>query len=74
MNDNENLIEIYNRTYRNCRFYQDKGDEKALLNEIGVLRGIMYCIDVTIGGYSNDLIDYEAFKEMIAEQQRLKGV
>ena len=76
MNDNENLIEIYNRTYQNCRFYQSIGDEKALLNEIGVLRGIMYCIDISvkaIGVYGDNMIDVKAFRELIDEQQRLLG-
>lgn len=42
--NNENIISIYNRTYNNCKFYFEKGDNRRLLNEIGVLRGIVYCI------------------------------
>ena len=37
----ENLMEIYNRTYRNCEFYRAQGKKYAMLNEIGVLRGVV---------------------------------
>ena len=38
------LTEHYTRTLRNCRFFEKEGNHKRLLNEIGVLRGILYCM------------------------------
>ena len=71
--NNENIISIYNRTYNNCKFYFEKGENRRLLNEIGVLRGIVYCIQSIIGENNkhfalNRLIDFPAFLEMIEKQ------
>ena len=69
----ENIIEIYNRTYRNCEFYREAGNENALLNEIGVLRGIVYCLESIVGAdLVFQIINFSAFKEMIDIQQKLK--
>ena len=69
----ENLMDIYNRTYRNCEFYRAQGNKAALLNEIGVLRGIVYCLEAIVGSdFVYQLVSFSAFKEMIDEQQRMK--
>lgn len=39
------LIALYERTLKNCRFYEAEGKEWALMNEIGCLRGILYAIE-----------------------------
>lgn len=39
------LIAIYNRTMNNCMFYEKRNDKQHLLNEIGCLRGIAYCLE-----------------------------
>ena len=44
-----NLLELFDRTTKNCEFYEQEQDNAALLNEIGVLRGIMYCIESVMG-------------------------
>ena len=36
---------LYSRTLENCRFYDRTGDDARLLNEIGALRGIAYCME-----------------------------
>lgn len=41
------LEPIYKQILRNCYFYESEGDEKKLLNEIGALRGVAYCIEST---------------------------
>ena len=37
--------EVYNRTMNNCKFYEKENQALKLLNEIGVLRGISYCLE-----------------------------
>lgn len=66
------LMPLYNRTIKNIRFYQENGKEKELLNEIGVLRGIVYCMAafVGLGGLH---IDMSEFASVIEEQNRLLG-
>lgn len=39
------MKELYERTIRNCEYYEANKDFKRLLNEIGVLRGIAYCLE-----------------------------
>lgn len=46
---NLSLLELYDRTQKNCQFYEQQENAPALLNEIGVLRGIMYCIESAVG-------------------------
>lgn len=70
--ERENIVDIYNRTYENCKFYFEQGKEKHLLNEIGALRGIVYCIGATIGEDNiNNVIDFPAFIEMIGKRSEL---
>lgn len=73
MTHTEKLFKIYNRTYRNCVFYKEEHNEPALLNEIGVLRGIAYCIEEIVGEDKLfTVIAFSSFKEMIDEQNRLR--
>ena len=70
--NNENIISVYNRTYNNCKFYLEKGDKERLLNEIGALRGIIYCIGATIGEDNiNSVINTQQFLELIDKQNKL---
>lgn len=70
--NSENIIAMYNRTYSNCKFYLEQGSNKHLLNEIGTLRGIAYCIESIIGGDNlNNVIDFPAFIEMIGKRSEL---
>ena len=35
----------YERTLNNCKFYESENNTSALLNEIGVLRGLAYALE-----------------------------
>ena len=41
----DKFMALYTRTLENCKFYEDIGQAKKLHNEIGVLRGIAYCLE-----------------------------
>ena len=73
MTAEESLCRLYDRTMRNCIFYKAEGKEKCLLNEIGVLRGIAYCMEDALPGNNAYLYidDHVAFHQMLAEQERL---
>jgi len=43
--EKEKLLEIFNRTMQNCEFYEAEKQDTKLLNEIGCLRGIAYCLE-----------------------------
>jgi len=40
-----NLLDTYERTLKNCEFYEKEEDYAHLLNEIGVLRGAAYGLE-----------------------------
>lgn len=40
------MTEAYNNTMKNCYFYEKNKMEYHLANEIGVLRGIAYCLEL----------------------------
>ncbi len=44
--EGETFTDIFERTLRNCEFYEKEKKPNALCNEIGVLRGIMYCMEI----------------------------
>lgn len=68
----EKLYALYRRTYRNCVFYMDENRQLELLNEIGVLRGIVYCIE-EIDPNPCLRVDFNEFAEMIGVQNAMKG-
>ncbi len=43
----DRMVDVYERTLKNCAFYESEGMERKLLNEIGVLRGVAYCLGDT---------------------------
>ena len=59
---------IYKRTKKNCLFYEQEGNEKRLLNEIGCLRGIAYCLEELGVCVHGD----EVFLRMIALAENMK--
>ena len=63
----ETMMDIYHRTLNNCRFYEKENDKKSLLNEIGVLRGIFYCLQCV--GVAPDDEELDHFIEL---QNQLK--
>lgn len=65
--ENNSIQNVYDRTYRNCEFYLSEGKEIALANEIGVLRGICYCMEELGMDIPGNLMT------MIEIQQRLKA-
>lgn len=70
----ERLVEIYDRTYKNCEFYEREKNYPALLNEIGCLRGIAYSIEQVAGrDCLDECVDYDAYRAMIGRAQELKN-
>lgn len=63
----ETLPSIFDMTLNNCIYYEKEGMQAHLLNEIGILRGIMYCLD-SIGIRPQNKKIYE----LIEKQQQLK--
>lgn len=61
------LIESFERTLRNCSFYEKEGKAMSLANEIGVLRGIAYCMEL-----EGECPHTEEFMHFIEIQQKLK--
>ena len=41
------LMSLYNRTLKNCEFYEKENNTACLLSEIGCLRGIAYCMELS---------------------------
>ena len=72
MTHKEKIYKLYNRTYRNCEYYRKQGKQKELLNEIGVLRGIVYSLDAVTGNPFT-VINQSEFYEMISEQNRIRN-
>ena len=60
--DNQNLFQLFERTLKNCHFYQKEGLKNNLLNEIGCLRGIFYCIESM---HMVDMLDSFMYDEFI---------
>lgn len=57
--DKEKIMDIFNRTISNCEFYEKEKQHTKLLNEIGCLRGIAYCLEaVGICPHSDKFIYY----------------
>lgn len=63
------MIELLGSTYYNCLYYKENNKEYSLANEIGVLRGIAYCLSEIAGICPHN----EDFLEMIEIQQELKS-
>ena len=42
----ETLIECYNQTMNNCKYYEREQMKTCLANEIGVLRGVAYAMEM----------------------------
>ena len=68
------MDEIYKRTMQNCLFYQEKGFKDALLNEIGVLRGVVYCME-TVGLMPDreTFSDFLRFLDVQNERKKVEG-
>ena len=64
------LQEIFERTKRNCLFYEKERKHASLMNEIGCLRGIVYCLEAVGVCPHHD----EEFLRLIGVQQKIKGV
>lgn len=61
------LNELFERTLKNCAFYEKEGKTISLANEIGVLRGIGYCMEL-----EGECPHTEEFMHFIEIQQKLK--
>lgn len=67
---NMNIVEIYERTKANCSYYEREGKRLSLLNEIGVLRGVAYCLEVMTGKLP---FDDSEFMRLIDIQKEMKN-
>lgn len=70
MNAQKALHNEYNRIMDNCKYYEKNGKTKALLNEIGALRGICYAL--SIFDYDEVFKNDADFSHFIAIQQEYK--
>lgn len=69
----EKLVKIFNRTLKNCEFYEREQNYPALLNEIGCLRGIAYSIEQVAGrACVDEFVDYDKFSAMMTRAEELK--
>ena len=66
-NSKETLPFIFNRTLNNCIYYEKAGKQAHLLNEIGALRGVLYCLE-SVGIKPQSRKMYDLFEK----QQQLK--
>ena len=73
MSEIKKMIDLYNRTLKNCEYYYYRDTYKSksdisLANEIGVLRGIAYCLELQ-GFNITELTD---LKQWVDIQQIMK--
>ena len=67
---NTTVIGIYERTLNNCKVYEKEKNHKALLNEIGVLRGVAYVLDlVGVCYHSEDFIHFIDLQEKFKNEE-----
>lgn len=69
----EAIHDIFIRTMNNCDLYFRKRKMVSLANEIGVLRGISYCIEL-MDGVNLSMEESEKYKYYLSVQQSLKEV
>ena len=60
------LMDLFNRTLSNCDFYEKENRTTSLLNEIGVLRGIAYCLEAL----NIDVLEFPSFQHYIEIQNQ----
>lgn len=69
MKDIDKLNNLFERTMNNCLCYEREGKKMSLLNEIGCLRGIAYCLEeLGVCAHENG-----EFLRMIKIQQDMKN-
>lgn len=61
------ITKMFTRTINNCNYYEENNMTKSLLNEIGCLRGIAYCME-EMGLCPHNFPD---FLRLIKKQQEL---
>ena len=71
----KSMLELFERTLKNCRFYKEEGDTARLLNEIGVLRGIAYCMEeVDLCPHSDEFSMWIGMQQQIIENGNVGNV
>ncbi len=60
------LMDLFNRTLSNCELYKNENRTTSLLNEIGVLRGIAYCLEA----FDIDVCEFPTFQHYIEIQNQ----
>lgn len=61
MNPTIKIYDLYCKTLSNCYYYKDQNDKK-ILNEIGVLRGLEQALRILNIGVAN--VEYNKFIEL----------
>ena len=70
--EKEKILNLFDRTIANCEFYEKEKQDMKLLNEIGCLRGIAYCLEsVNICPYSDKFIYYINIQNHLIEKARM---
>ena len=72
MIDKAEVWGLYARTMNNCKFYEKENKPLKLLNEIGVLRGIAYCLE-TCGEFTPCDKDFQHFIEIQEELKKAEN-
>lgn len=67
--EKKEIIQLFERTLNNCSYYEKNNKTISLANEIGVLRGIAYIMEVVNLCPHTDL-----FLHYIDVQQKLKDM
>lgn len=67
------VMELWNRTLKNCRYYEQENKLKYLLREIGVLRGLADVLRISNQSYYTE--EYQHFlniqNELLKSNQKI---
>lgn len=67
----EKIIELFERTMKNCNFYEKENQVAHLLNEIGVLRGIAYVMEeMKLCPHTEEFLYYINLQNVILDKMK----
>lgn len=65
------IQDIFERTLNNCKHYEREEMPESLLNEIGVLRGVAYCLECFgVCVHTSDFIHFIQTQQEATKQER----
>lgn len=70
------LVDEFERAMRSCRHFEEKKMNQHLLNEIGVLRGIAYAMEMLgICPHSEEFVHFiQKQEELKAEEKKMYNI